>query len=92
MNMPIVRLEVEHMKHSIQMACTEYIAKMDADIQAAVERVCTPEHISDVVCRAAKETIDKAVDEEVRSFYRYGAGREAVRKAVVDTLTEKETK
>ena len=86
---PIVRLEVEQMKHSILMACSEYAVQMDADIQAAVEEACKPEHISAVIRKYAHEEIDNAIKEEIKQFYRYGDGRKVVKEVVGAMLSER---
>lgn len=89
MNIPIIRFEVQGMKHSMILALSEHAAKMDASIQRAVEDFCTPENIDAVVRATAKEALDMAVREEVRNFFGYGkAGRAAVREAVQHWLNE----
>jgi len=89
MNIPIIRLEVEGMRHTVQTALMEHAAKMDSSIQAAVEAYCTDANIDAVVRKAATEAIDAAVREEVRSFFGYGrAGRAAIREAVTHFLDE----
>jgi hypothetical protein len=67
---PVIRLEVQGMKHAIQIALSEHLIKMDMDIQSAIDRVCTPTNISAIVFDAAQ------------NFYRYGDGREAIKEAV----------
>lgn len=87
MNVPIIRLEVERMKHSIFTALTEHAALMDSSVQKAVEAYCTEENIDAVVRKAAIEALDAAVKEEVRNFFWYsGNGRLAVREAVEQFL------
>ena len=86
---PIIRLEVERMKHSILRALPEHAAAMDASVQAAIEAYCTPENIDSVVRKAATEALDAAVKEEVRSFFEWSRpGRQAVREAVIHHLNE----
>ena len=88
MTIPIIRLEVEGMKHQIMVALTAYAAQMDSDIQAAVDEYCTPEHITATVKNIAKGEIDKAIKEEVSKFFSYGNGRTAIMEAVKATLEE----
>ena len=88
MNTPIIRLEIEGMKHTIMHAMTQYLTQMDADIQAAVERACKPEHISALIETTAREQIAKAVKTEIESFYSYGRGRAAIKEAVLKTLAK----
>jgi len=79
---PMIRLEVEGMKYAIQMAMSEHLIKMDKDIQAAVDAVCTPERITAIVFDTATREIKAAIESEVRSFYAFGAGRRAIADSV----------
>ena len=89
MNYPIIRLEVDRMKHSIVTALTELAALMDSSGKKAVEAYCTEENIDAVVRKAAMEALDAAVKEEVRNFFGYsGQGRLAVREAVEQFLNK----
>ena len=89
MNMPIIRLEVEGMKHSIMTALLESQAQIDADIVAAAEAYCTEENISRVVREATSSAMDRVLKDEVRSFFEYGNGRTAIRRAVLESLSSK---
>jgi len=89
---PVIRLEVERMKHSILAALTTHAAAMDTSVQAAIEAYCTPENINAVVRKAAMDALDAAVKEEVRSFFEWSKpGRQAVREAVIQHLNEWES-
>ena len=89
MSVPIIRLEVEGMKHTVQVALMNHAAQMDTSIQQAVEAYCTKENIDAVVMKVAREALDMAVREEVRNFFGYGrVGRQAVREAVHHWLNE----
>lgn len=66
---PIIRLEIERMKQTILQALPQHAAAMDASVQDAIERYCTPENIEAVVRTAATQALDAAVKEEVRSFF-----------------------
>lgn len=90
-SIPVIRLEVESMKWSILKAFTEANAKIDADIRRAVEAFCTPENVQRVVSRTVNEVLTQVIDEEVRSFYRYGDGRKIVKAAIERKLKRKQT-
>lgn len=72
-------------------ALTEHQAKMDQDIQAAVEACCQPENIERIVRQAAEAALDNAIKEEVKAFFTYGNGRKAVAAAVKESILRKET-
>jgi uncharacterized protein (DUF924 family) len=86
-NMPMIRLEVEGMKHTIMAALLDSKAQIDADIAAAVEAYCTDENISRVMREAVSSAMDRVLKDEVRSFFQYGAGRATVRRAIADSLS-----
>lgn len=86
---PIIRLEVEGMRHTVAAMLTEHAAKMDADIQAAVDEYCTDGNLARVVRSAARQAIEDAVKEEVRNFFSWSnTGRMAIREAVHKHLEE----
>lgn len=90
MNVPIIKIEIEGMKHTIMHAMTQYIAQMDEDIQNAIERACKPEIIATIIEETARKEISQAVANEVECFYKYGPGRTAIREAVVNSLLKEE--
>jgi hypothetical protein len=91
MGIPIIRMEIEHMRQSIVMALTEYAARMDADIKAAVEEYCTPENLRNVISVAARNTLDAVIKEEVSNFFRYGEGRKHIAEVIREKLINRET-
>jgi hypothetical protein len=90
-NLPIIRLEVEGMRYQIVTALQKHAAKMNADIQAAVEAYCTSENLAEVVKASATSQLDNAIKAEVAHFFRYGDGRKAVAAAVKEAILKKET-
>lgn len=77
-NAPIIRMEIQRMKHTMVTVLTEYQAKIDEDIRKAVEQYCTDDNIADLVNRYARDVIDSVVKEEVDKYFRYGTGRTTV--------------
>jgi len=88
MNIPIVRLEIEGMKHSVQTALTEYIMQMDEDIHVAIEKVITPDNISLVISDSVARTLKDVLQTEIDSLFRYGDGRRVLRKTVRSLIWE----
>ena len=91
MDVPIIRLEVERMKHTLMTALLEHQAQLDADVKAAIDEYCTPENIGKVIRNAAHNALDYAIKEEVEKFLRYGDGRKAVAAAVRESILKNET-
>lgn len=87
MNIPIITLQIEGMKHTIRTALMEQALKLDAGVQAALEKLCTEENISQIVHEEARRQLEAALKEEVRNFFSFNeGGRIAVREAVHEYL------
>jgi hypothetical protein len=90
-NIPIIRLEVEGMRHTISTALLEHQAQMDTDVRNAVETYCQPDNISRIIHDAARDALNTAIREEVKAFFLMGNGRKAVAEAVKESLLNRET-
>jgi hypothetical protein len=84
--MPIITLKVEHMRHTMAMMLTEYQAQFDEHLQAAVNRFCSPENLKRIIGEAVDSEMKVVIETEVRNFFQYGKGREAIKRAVVGKL------
>ena len=90
LRIPIIRLEVEGIKYTMQRVLMEHAVAVDESIQKAIDEYCTENNINAVVMREAKHRLDMALKEEVQNFFGYsGVGRAAVRAAVIETLNER---
>jgi len=83
---PVIRLTVESMKHSILKALSEYELLLGKELRDAVEAFCTPEHIQGIMQREVQAVLTAAIRDEVDRYYRRGDGRAAVEQAVHDAL------
>lgn len=90
-SIPIIRLEVERMRHTMVTALTAASLKLDEDIQRAVEEFCQPEHIAQIIHDETERTLNVVIAEEVQKFFRYGEGRKAVAESVKKRLMEATT-
>ena len=88
MNIPIIRLEVEHMKQSIVAGLTAYTASLDADLKHAVDAYCTPENLRQVIENEANRTLDQVIREQVRAWFLHGEGRDVIKRAVEQKLRD----
>jgi len=89
MNVPIIKLEVEGMRHTVTTALSQHSAEIDENIRKAINFYCSPDNIENVIHKEVTEAIDNAVKEEIRSFFKYSKpGRQAIREAVMKYLDE----
>lgn len=88
MNIPIITLEIQGMKHTIKTALMQEAAALDNGVQAALEKLCTEDNIARIVEDEARRQIEAALKEEVSNFFRWtNSGRAAVREAVHEHLS-----
>lgn len=83
---PIIRLEVEGMKHTVQMMLSKYAAELDKEVFDAVEKFCTSSNIERVINECTEKSIKQAIELEIGDFFRYGNGRKAIKEAVENQL------
>ena len=76
---PIIRLEIEQMRHSIAAMLSKHTLEMDAKIQQALKVACDNFDYRGEVLRIANDCIRGAIKNAIEEQFRYGgAGYEAV--------------
>ena len=89
MNVPIISFEISRMQHTLRTMLSEHTAMLDRDLQAAVDRYCTEDHLKEVIWTQTKHCMDEVVTSEIRSFFGYsGRGNKLIRAAVLEHLDE----
>lgn len=89
MSMPVIRLKIEQMEHTVAVALTDYEAQLDSEIQEAVKRACKPENVQRVIDATVYQEVNRALEASVKSFFGYGGkGAEIINRMVQQKLTE----
>lgn len=88
---PIIKLEVEYMKHTMVQALSRYTSQIDEALRQAVENYCTPENLERVIQAETTRVLDQAIKEEVNHWFVYGEGRKAIKEAVEKKLRDNTT-
>jgi len=74
------------MRQTLNVMLVQHAEMINSEIQAAVDKFCTPENLQHVVDEQVGSMIKWAVKGEIEDYFRYGAGRKAVREAVLAAL------
>lgn len=85
---PIIKLEVDQMRHSMAVALSEYTAQLDETLQRSIEAYCTPENLQRVIGEETRRTLDIVIREQVKVWFMYGEGRKVIKKAVEQKLRD----
>ena len=89
MNVPIIRLELDNLRHSIQLALSNHSLNIDEQVKKAIDQFATEENLAAIIGAEVRKAISSAVSEEVIRFFRYsGKGREVIRDAVIEYLDD----
>lgn len=83
---PIIRMEIEGMKHTVVAMLRDHALMLDTELNKAVKDYCRPENVEDIIARQVQTSVDEAIQDEIRDFYRYGKGRSVIKAAVELTL------
>jgi hypothetical protein len=84
--MAIVELRVHGIQHTVRAALMEHEARIDRDIQLAIERCCSADNIRAVVEEQVSRAFNEVLTASIKSFFAYGDGREAIDAAVRSSL------
>lgn len=88
---PILRLELAGMKHTIQTALLQHAEGISGQVQAAVDKFCTYENLEAIIKQQVESVVTQTVKSEIDDYFRYGAGRAAVRAAVLESFEKEKT-
>ena len=91
MPIPIIRLEMDAMRHALALAMTDYVAQYDETLQRAIANFCTPDNLDRIIMAETDRILGQIIREEVRSWFTHGAGREVIKQAVAQRLAENTT-
>lgn len=92
MNLPIIKIEIDHMRESIAHLISERDLEIDNYVQAALDKLCSAEAIQGLVEEATQKVVQEVVSQSVRSFFQYGEGYAAISGLVRERLKQELTK
>lgn len=85
-DLPIVRLEIQHMQHSISMMISEHLGKLDCEAQAAVKAAVENFDYAGEVHKIAHDIIRESIKRSVEElFQRDSAPRQMIQR-IAETL------
>ena len=84
----VIKIEMESLRHQVSLALSQHAINIDDMIESAIDEFATPEHLAGMVTKVTREVTALAVEESVRRFFTYGAGRKAIDDAVHSKLEQ----
>lgn len=89
MNLPIVRIEIESMRHSLKAMLSEHAQALDESMRQAVDEALKPENVAQFLQEQVRIQMRAAISDEIQRAFGYtSAGRAAIREAVMLHLEE----
>lgn len=86
MTMPIIKLEIQHLRESVMHMISAQELELDGHVKAALDRFCSEAAISALINQAVNDALREAITQTVEGFFRYGPGREAIRGPVLERM------
>jgi hypothetical protein len=83
---PVVKFELESMKHQILMHLQNYSTEMDKQVAEAVRQFCSSENLGAALKKTVADEIERAVRRETERFFTYGEGLGVIREAIMKGL------
>lgn len=86
---PIVKIEIESMRHSLKTMLSEHVLAVDEQMRAAVDEALKPENVAEFLREQVRIHMRAAISDEIQRAFGYtSAGRAAIREAVMLHLEE----
>jgi len=80
--LPVIKIEIEGMRHAICTMLHEHAMTMDETFQAAVNDFLKPENMEIFIKETVAHTMRGVIGETIREYFTYGEGKKAIRDAV----------
>ena len=84
--LPIIRLEMQQMKHTIITALTSHQLQINQYVDVTLQRAIDEFDYDSVV----KQSVDEAITDAIKSYFKYGDGRKVIEAAVKQALMIRE--
>lgn len=85
--MPIIKLEIQGMKHTVMVALSEHHARISEEVQHALEQACSESNIRTIVALQVNAEVRKVMKEEIHYYFSIGEGRDAIREMARQRLS-----
>ena len=86
---PIIKIEVEQMRHTILAAFAERTLNFSSELQLALDRACSPDAIQQTIDKAARDAVHTSIDTAVRRWWSTSeTAQELIKQAVTKRLEE----
>ena len=83
---PVIKLEVERMKHTLLMMINDETLRLDEQLKAAVEAYCSEGNLTRVINEYVNVQMKRAIEDAVQQFYQWGPGKKLVAEVVYTKL------
>lgn len=85
-NMPMVRIELEGMKHQIVHALASHNEEIEKAIEEQLAATIKTFPFEETVRQLAREVISASIKEALEYYFKYGEGRDVVKKSILERL------
>jgi hypothetical protein len=78
-SVPIIKLTVEGMKHSILNAFAQRQVETDTYVKEELEHFCSAENLRRVIAKHVDDVIEEAIRDALQNFFRYSDGKQLIK-------------
>lgn len=84
MSLPIIKIEIEQMRHAIMHAFTEHQFQVSEEVERQLEHVIQNYNYE----AAIRDAAYKAMDEAIKNYFGYGEGYQIIHSAINESLNK----
>lgn len=86
MELPRIRIEVERMRYQITHAFASHNEEIKQAVEDGLTKALSEYDFEGEIKKVSTEIITTTIKDSLLDYFRYGAGRETINKAVIDAI------
>lgn len=84
--MPTLDITLTDVQRQLIVHLGEHTEELNEIIAQQVKAFCTPENLTAIINKAVQQTLPRAIQDKVETYFRYGKGSQTIQDIVEQTL------
>ena len=88
-DMPIIKLELTHLKHNVMAHIVSHSDEVNKFIESSLDEILTSEHLKDHIHEQTRFAVKEAVTNSINNYFKYGDGKKIIADSVMAMFNQR---
>ncbi len=75
---PILKIELEGIRQTMMHAFNGYTDTLNSAVRERLDKIVNDKYFTQMIATQVRQTLEESVQEALKSYFKYGKGREAI--------------